>query len=67
MNLSLPAFIRRSEDSELSERAGFQSHFVDLCQMIFEPQPAATDSKGNACAFERHVNKTGDDKGFADV
>jgi type II restriction/modification system DNA methylase subunit YeeA len=67
MILSLPEFIRRWKDSELSERAGAQSHFIDLCQILNEPNPAAADPKGLDYAFERHVNKTGDDKGFADV
>jgi type II restriction/modification system DNA methylase subunit YeeA len=67
MNLSLPEFIRRWKDSELSERAGSQSHFIDLCQILNEPHPAAADPRGLDYAFEKHVNKTGDDKGFADV
>jgi type II restriction/modification system DNA methylase subunit YeeA len=67
MKLSLPEFIRRWKDSELSERAGSHSHFIDLCQILNEPHPAAADPKGHDYAFEKHVNKTGDDKGFADV
>jgi type II restriction/modification system DNA methylase subunit YeeA len=67
MSLSLPEFIRRWKDSELSERAGSQSHFIDLCEILNEPHPAAADPKGLDYAFEKHVNKTGDDKGFADV
>jgi len=67
MNLSLPEFIRRWKDSELTERAGSQSHFIDLCQILNQPHPAAADPQGGDYAFERRVNKTGDDKGFADV
>ena len=67
MKLSLPEFIRRWKDSELTERAGSQSHFIDLCEILNEPHPAAADPKGLDYAFEKHVNKTGDDKGFADV
>ena len=67
MNLSLPEFIRRWKDSELSERAGSHSHFIDLCQILNELHPAAADPKGLDYAFEKRVNKTGDDKGFADV
>ena len=67
MILSLPEFIRRWKDSELSERAGSQTHFIDLCQILNEPHPAAADPKGLDYAFEKHVNKTGYDKGFADV
>lgn len=68
MKLSLPEFIRRWKDSELSERAGSQTHFIELCQILNEPYPAAADPKGQDYAFEKHVNKTGgDEKGFADV
>jgi len=67
MSLSLPEFIRRWKDSELTERAGSQSHFIDLCQILNEPHPAAADPKGDDYTFEKHVNKIGDDKGFADV
>ena len=68
MILSLPEFIRRWKDSELSERAGSHSHFIDLCQILNEPHPAAADPMGHDYAFEKHVNKTGgDEKGFADV
>ena len=67
MMLSLPEFIRRWKDSELTERAGSQSHFIDLCEILSEPHPAARDPKGTEYTFEKHVNKTGDDKGFADV
>jgi hypothetical protein len=67
MILSLPEFIRRWKDSELTERAGSQSHFIDLCEILNEPHPAAADPTGDEYTFEKHVNKTGDDKGFADV
>ena len=68
MTLSLPEFIRRWKDSELSERAGSQSHFIDLCEILNEPHPAAADPTGHDYAFEKHVSKTGgDEKGFADV
>ncbi len=67
MTLRLPEFIRRWKDSELTERAGSQLHFADLCQILNEPHPAAADPKGYDYTFEKHVNKTGDDKGFADV
>jgi len=68
MMLSLPEFIRRWKDSELTERQGSHSHFIELCQILNEPHPAAADPKGVDYAFEKHVSKTGgDEKGFADV
>jgi type II restriction/modification system DNA methylase subunit YeeA len=67
MKQSLPEFIRCWRDSELSERAGAQSHFNDLCDILNEPHPAHADPKGSQYTFEKHVNKIGDDKGFADA
>ena len=67
MKLSLPEFIRCWKDSELTERAGAQSHFNDLCDILNEPHPANADPTGAEYTFEKHVNKIGDDKGFADV
>lgn len=67
MKPSLPEFIRCWKDSELSERAGAQSHFNDLCDILNQPHPAHADPKGAQYTFEKHVRKTGDDKGFADV
>ena len=67
MKQSLPEFIRCWKDSELTERAGAQSHFNDLCDILNEPHPAHADPKGAEYTFEKHVNKTGEDKGWADV
>ena len=68
MNLSLPEFIRRWKDSELTERQGSHSHFIELCEILNQPHPAAADPKGTDYAFEKHISKTGgDEKGFADV
>ena len=67
MKQSLPEFIRCWRDSELSERAGAQSHFNDLCEILNEPHPAHADPKGSEYTFEKRVNKIGEDKGFADV
>lgn len=47
----------------LSERAGAQPHFMDLCQVLGVPTPGDAD---NYC-FERGVTKTGTGQGFADV
>ena len=67
MKQSLPEFIRCWKDSELPERAGAQSHFNDLCEILNEQHPAHADPKGAGYTFEKHVNKTGEDKGWADV
>ncbi len=67
MKPSLPEFIRCWKDSGLTERQGAQSHFNDLCDILNEPHPAHADPKGAEYTFEKHVNKTGEDKGWADV
>ena len=67
MKQTLPEFIRCWKDSELTERAGAQSHFNDLCDILNEQHPAHADPKGAEYTFEKHVNKIGEDKGWADV
>src|SRR5574337_165108 len=49
--------------SALTERAGAQSHFIDLCRLLGVAEPADPD----AYCFERGVTKTGSTAGFADV
>jgi hypothetical protein len=53
--------------SDLTERAGAQSHFIDLCRVLGVPEP---DDPNRYC-FERGVTKTGSaagrTDGFADV
>lgn len=47
----------------LSERAGAQPHFMDLCSMLGVSTPGDAE---NYC-FEPYVTKTGSGRGFADV
>jgi len=47
----------------LSERAGAQAHFIDLCQLLDVDTP---DDPENYC-FERGLRKTTTSRGFADV
>ena len=65
--LSLPEFVERWKASTLSERAAAQSHFIDLCEVLGQPHPAAADQTGEAYAFEKHVSTNDDGKGYADV
>lgn len=67
MPLSLPEFVDRWKASTLSERAAAQSHFIDLCEVLGHPHPAALDQTGEAFTFEKHVSTTDEGKGFADV
>ncbi len=67
MPLSLPEFVERWKASTLSERAAAQSHFIDLCEVLEQPHPAAADQTGERYSFEKHVSTNDDGKGFADV
>jgi type II restriction/modification system DNA methylase subunit YeeA len=67
MPLSLPEFVQRWKASTLTERAAAQSHFIDLCEVLRQPHPAAADQTGDSYTFEKHVSKIKGGKGFADV
>ena len=57
------AFIEKWANNKLTERAGAQQHFLDLCELLGADKPADPD---NYC-FERGAKKTGSDRGWADV
>jgi len=67
MPLTIADFVHRWKINAQSERAGAQSHFIDLCDLLGEQHPAASDSVGDRYAFEKHVGKARGGKGFADV
>ena len=67
MPLSLAEFVTRWKASTLTERAAAQSHFIDLCEVLHQPPPAAADQTGDAFTFEKHVSLTKGGKGYADV
>lgn len=56
-------FIAKWKDNLLSERAGSQAFFLDLCTMLGVPTPSDPD---NYC-FERGATRTGAGHGWADV
>lgn len=60
-------FVAKWARAELRERAGSPEHFLDLCQMIGVPSPAAADPKGEWFTFDRGLDKSTGRKGFADV
>ncbi|HEV3020902.1 MAG TPA: type IIL restriction-modification enzyme MmeI, partial [Pirellulales bacterium] len=60
-------FIAKWKPSCLSERAACQEHFIDLCNLLGQPTPAAVDPDGTWFTFERHVQCVDGGKGFADV
>lgn len=56
-------FIAKWQHSTLSEKAGAQPHFLDLCEMLGVEKPGDPD---NYC-FERGATRTGAGHGWADV
>lgn len=56
-------FIKKWQDNSLSEKAGAQSFFLDLCDLLGVDKPADPE---NYC-FERGAKKTGSGDGWADV
>ena len=56
-------FIARWQSNQLSERAGAQAHFDDLCELLGVDKPRDPD---NYC-FERGAKKAGGGDGWADV
>ena len=60
-------FIAKWRQANLSERSACQQHFLDLCDLLGQPKPAAADPEGAWYTFERGVSKTGGGQGWADV
>src|SRR5216683_4116453 len=63
----LSDFVSKWQKSELKERAGAQSHFNDLCEVLGYPRPSDADHTGQTYTFEKGVTKTSGGEGFADV
>ena len=55
MNVS--EFIAKWEKSELTERSSAQQHFLDLCELLGHPKPAAVDPTGASFTFEKGATK----------
>ncbi|AHY46604.1 Methyltransferase domain [Rubrobacter radiotolerans] len=67
VGISAQEFVERWEGTTLSERASYQSHFNDLCDMLGEPRPTDVDRSGSEYTFEKRVEKASGGVGFADV
>lgn len=65
--MDLQEFIAKWSVSELKERSASHEHFIDLCNLLGERTPAASDPTGSNYCFEKGVRKTLGDKGWADV
>jgi hypothetical protein len=62
-----PEFIAKWQKANLPERSAAQQHFLDLCDLLGQPKPAAADPEGTWYTFERGTHKTGGGDGWADV
>jgi len=60
-------FVSKWGDSQLRERQGSQSHFVDPCAVFGVPAPTDADQVGDRYCFERGAEKVGGGDGWADV
>ncbi len=65
--LDVPTFVARWQRSTLTERSAAQQHFLDLCAVLGEPTPAASDPDGTHYTFEKGARKTSGAGGWADV
>ncbi len=63
----LSEFIAKWRKVELKERSASQEHFIDLCNAVDHPTPAAADPTGINFCFEKGAAKHGGGDGFADV
>ena len=61
------AFIVKWSAADLSDRASYQQHFLDLCELVGHPKPAELDATGEIFTFEKGAAKQGGGDGWADV
>lgn len=67
MAITPSEFIKKWSRVSLSERASYQQHFLDLCELAGHPKPAEADPTGESFCFERGAEKHGGGDGWADV
>ena len=60
-------FSKKWGRAQLSESAGSQEHFIDICGMVGESTPAEADPNGEFFTFEKSLKKETGASGFADV
>jgi hypothetical protein len=52
-------FIAKWSKVDLTERAAAQQHFLDLCELVGHPKPAAADLTGVTFTFEKGAANIG--------
>ncbi|MGH7007152.1 MAG: DNA methyltransferase [Stellaceae bacterium] len=60
-------FIARWRNSTRTEKSASQEHFLDLCELLDVPKPAAVDPHGTEYTFEKLVKRAGGENGYADA
>lgn len=65
--MNLNDFIAKWQKVQLTERSAAQQHFLDLCEVLDHPKPAAADPTGESFTFEKGAAKHGGGDGWADV
>lgn len=60
-------FTTKWQAANLTERGSCHEHFLDLCEILGQPKPAAADPDGAWYCFEKGVTKTAGGNGWADV
>lgn len=60
-------FVAKWRGNESAERQVYQQHFLDLCELVGHPKPAALDSGNEFFTFEAGALKRDGKNGFADV
>jgi len=65
--LNVTEFISKRRRTLLTERSASQQHFLDLCDLLGHPKPAAADPDGSSFTFERGTSKRDGGDGWADV
>ena len=60
-------FTNKWGQATLSESAGSQEHFIDICRLVGHPTPAEADPNGDFFTFEKSLKKDTGRLGFADV
>jgi len=62
--LNAAEFVAKWQDVALTEQSAAQQHFLDLCDVVGHPEPAAVDPKGEWFTFERGAARRGGGDGW---
>ena len=67
MPLTPQDFVSKWKRSTGREKQIYQQHFLDLCELVGHPTPAAFDPTATRFGFEMGAAKTSGGAGWADV